>query len=1137
MLTRLVATACAVGALTGLLAASPISPDRGKGPVLGNGQPQLAAGGPVSSPDAPTTPGSTGRKPFPKVPSAELQLPTHALTGKPTWNGRLLVKFRDELRMRADVIPGNVLRGADVAATAEATAVLANFGGTVRSYSRHTPEQLRALEMRAQAVSGKAQPDLAGMMYVDVRPEQLLATARAFNDLDIVEFVEIEQSAEQHSPQNFSEQDGCGQAGEDALIGQTTGINNCYTASVPPQGFPLNRCSALGGGGGCNDLAACNFPDGPQAPCRYGCNNANCCGVISSCLPGCASVEDGQGWDALCATYANVLCAAIGSVYDAGPPVGGSGDSVPGQYKFDPCFAMRGSIVPLGGAGGDVTIQGQPVTPDTPNDVSFGLMTYTLEPGTGSFVVGVDTLDAITYPTGSIVDEADVDSGVSQQALPDPSLEGAGGLISAGCFSVHPFGGCNQTTCCVYVCRVDPACCLIAWDDNCVAVAVNAPQPSPGSFAEFLGLGSPCASGALPTTPGVAPNTNFPPSGTTPLLTGGRQILPGGIPGNARGYQTYMVGQPVVDPFLPPPVTYPVAPPTQPSTEVPDPTRGNQAGNLGTLASINSGYRGGGLDLEGFEDLMVDLALDPVTNGRGQGSTIAVIDLSAYVEHEDLINRVNPEQGQTIILIDQDPIDPNHGTAVMGVIGAEDNEIGMTGIASGADLNFYPSVSIEEGERLLAAITSALIDLGEGDIICMPIGAGGNSIVANPAVNLLVTVGTSAGITTVCSAGNAGVEINAGPEETDSGAIIVSACWAGYRVGVAPTFAAVPGGLPGFNYCRYQLSNYGAASVVSGWGAGVASLGYGDLFNGDNAAVDPQGLTENKLRSYTSGNSFQGTSAATAIIAGWCARLQGFSLAFFGAALPAPTLRQSLNTPGNYFQQCGIAYDAPSGFPGFPENCPQYGDVVAGGQQARIGGFPRTRNTLAWLVANAFSGANPTEFDIITGLYQGGTAFSLRELDSISLQVGAVRKRAGNSGQGFGTKLFYPMSGGTTDVQLTVSSPQSPDAVVGVQLQAQSRVSWNLPVLQIIYFYNLVQQRWQPAGYAALTNQIGGGNYAPIGDIRDFLQLTPTGGSRIYARVYTCGLTTQAYTVLHDQLNFTLDVDIFNPGGGGGLGP
>ncbi|MFM1936844.1 MAG: hypothetical protein RI990_1803, partial [Planctomycetota bacterium] len=42
---------------------------------------------------------------------------------------------------------------------------------------------------------------------------------------------------------------------------------------------------------------------------------------------------------------------------------------------------------------------------------------------------------------------------------------------------------------------------------------------------------------------------------------------------------------------------------------------------------------------------------------------------------------------------------------------------------------------------------------------------------------------------------------------------------------------------------------------------------------------------------------------------------------------------------------------------------------------------------------------------------------------------------------------------------------------------------------------------------------------------------------RIYARVYTCGLTTQAYTVLHDQLNFALDVDIFNPGGGGGLGP
>ena len=73
--------------------------------------------------------------------------------------------------------------------------------------------------------------------------------------------------------------------------------------------------------------------------------------------------------------------------------------------------------------------------------------------------------------------------------------------------------------------------------------------------------------------------------------------------------------------------------------------------------------------------------------------------------------------GQTQVLVISDPIDPNHGTAVLGIIGAEQNSIGVTGIAEGAQLRFYPIVSREEGSRLNNALTNAIIDLKEGDEI------------------------------------------------------------------------------------------------------------------------------------------------------------------------------------------------------------------------------------------------------------------------------------------------------------------------------------------------------------------------------------------------------------------------------------
>ena len=180
------------------------------------------------------------------------------------------------------------------------------------------------------------------------------------------------------------------------------------------------------------------------------------------------------------------------------------------------------------------------------------------------------------------------------------------------------------------------------------------------------------------------------------------------------------------------------------------------------------------------------------------------------------------------------------------------------------------------------------------------------------------------------------------------------------------------------------------------------------------------------------------------------------------------------------------------------------------------------------------------DFDVITGTYVAGSAFALRELDGVALQIASVRKRAGNRGQGFGTALFYPLSGATTDLQISTTSPQDPSLVTGFTLTTGSRVSWGLPVIEVVYFYNMVQKRWVAAGYTSLGVAVGGGNYSTAagqfpGDYKDFLRRTSSGGTEIYARIYTCALAAGSYSVLHDQLDMRILVDFF--GGGGGVNP
>ncbi len=254
------------------------------------------------------------------------------------------------------------------------------------------------------------------------------------------------------------------------------------------------------------------------------------------------------------------------------------------------------------------------------------------------------------------------------------------------------------------------------------------------------------------------------------------------------------------------------------------------------------------------------------TVAGGDGLNVSVIDIeyAFNANHEDL-PAVFYNEGEFFLGFGTD-----HGTAVLGVIAALDNGIGITGIAPEAAIGFR---SQTRNQQVAAALTDAAAQLNAGDIILIEaqrrtgsIEAGTNCSCAgnqchlvahefSPAVFDATVAAVQAGIIVVSTAGNGSVNFDDPGFERifdksfrDSGAIMVGAGRSASRV-------------------PQCYSNYGSRIDVHAWGDSVYTLGYGNVFSESN--------TED--RSYT--QSFGGTSAAGALIAGVSASIQGVAIA------------------------------------------------------------------------------------------------------------------------------------------------------------------------------------------------------------------------------------------------------------------
>jgi subtilisin family serine protease len=109
---------------------------------------------------------------------------------------------------------------------------------------------------------------------------------------------------------------------------------------------------------------------------------------------------------------------------------------------------------------------------------------------------------------------------------------------------------------------------------------------------------------------------------------------------------------------------------------------------------------------------------------KGEGVKIAVLDTGCDLDHPDLKNNILP--GVNLINKSKDPWDDNkHGTHVCGIIAAENNDIGVVGVAPNSKI--IPVKVLDGGGNGNAqSICEGIkwsVDVAKADFICMSLGS------------------------------------------------------------------------------------------------------------------------------------------------------------------------------------------------------------------------------------------------------------------------------------------------------------------------------------------------------------------------------------------------------------------------------
>ncbi|MCH8824095.1 MAG: S8 family serine peptidase [Planctomycetes bacterium] len=675
------------------------------------------------------------------------------------------------------------------------------------------------------------------------------------------------------------------------------------------------------------------------------------------------------------------------------------------------------------------------------------------------------------------------------------------GDFALGCFEPHPPGSplCEDPDCCSAVCSLDPFCCSTTWDLICSAIAYNICPGGDACGNQFNGtcitphggLGcryEDCCAEVCDIDPNcctigwdVDCADMAEAMCSTPDFT------------QLQGYKT-------IDWYF-------------------DNFGRNPPQGLAFPAPSAFGFTGEGHDMPGlwdFGEFILGLGNGDENLTRGKGARIGVIEHSAWVDHEDLINKVILEPGQTIIHMEGVVISSNHGTATLGIVVAEDNGFGITGMAPQAQGYFFPIVSVEEGGRIISAMTAALLVFEHGDVLSYSIGPGGGTLDSTFSTNLMLRISSDLGIISCISAGNDCVNLDdddtGGNELPDSGAVTVGA------------------GFPGVPWCRLGFSNHGnciGRVHCQSWGAAVTTTGYGALFN--PSPDEPQ-------RHYT--NDFGGTSAAAPIIAGLAADLQGIAKMFYGIPLMPEQIRGVM--AGSGFPQC-LADPCEQGvMPGAEDGEECGGDPSLEEAPNAIGFFPDPPTCAEAIIITSWFDSSPfiDDIEILRGTLVSGNAFSIKASDNNRLVIKSQFTHP-NDNQGLG--INYLATGQVTDLLVHAHIDDLTQPFVNLLITSERHQSdvpficdpgGNIPSANGLTFYemwNWITQKWE-----FIIFDPAAGTDCNISPPQNTLVLAPhrfvrqTDG-KMQLRVWTLSLGgnfggfggggTQPYFVRHDHIN------------------
>lgn len=295
-----------------------------------------------------------------------------------------------------------------------------------------------------------------------------------------------------------------------------------------------------------------------------------------------------------------------------------------------------------------------------------------------------------------------------------------------------------------------------------------------------------------------------------------------------------------------------------------------------------------------------------LAGGRGHGIKIIDCEWGWRFTHEDLGQRQIGVIGGTSTTSRGFE---NHGTAVIGVIGGDRNNFGVTGICPDA----VTGASSFVGQSSSTAIVTAANQLSAGDLMILEIHRPGPNATGQGQFGFIaiewwpddyaaIRYAQNKGILVCEAAGNGFQNLDdpayntplAGfpqtwrnpfdPANPTSGAIVIGA-------------GAPPPGTHGSDHgpdrSRLGFSNYGRRVDAQGWGREVTTTGYGDL-SGDS---DANNNLAARNRWYT--DQFSGTSSASPVVTGALACAQGVLKAQGSSLLTPASARSLLRSTGS----------------------------------------------------------------------------------------------------------------------------------------------------------------------------------------------------------------------------------------------